>query len=201
MTKSSINVLRVDSSISGDASNTRKLLDRFINSLNPQSIVNRDVNVGIDGLTGDWVSANFTAEEDRSEAQKEALALSDTLIDEVFAADLLVIGVPIYNFAIPAALKNWVDMIARARKTFRYSEDGPEGLVKGKKAYLLVASGGTGVGSDIDFATPYMKHVLGFIGITDVEIIAADAMAMDEKSLENAEAKAVEKATSLRDAA
>jgi FMN-dependent NADH-azoreductase len=89
---------------------------------------------------------------------------------------VLVIGVPIYNFGVPATLKAWIDMIARARVTFRYTDQGPQGLLTGKKAYLLVASGGTPVGSAIDFATPWLKHVLAFIGITEVEVIAAERL-------------------------
>ncbi len=86
----------------------------------------------------------------------------------------IVIGAPIYNFGVPATLKAWIDQIARARLTFRYTENGPQGLLTGKKAYILAATGGTEVGSAIDFATPWLKFVLGFIGITDVEVIAAD---------------------------
>jgi FMN-dependent NADH-azoreductase len=92
---------------------------------------------------------------------------------------VLVIGVPVYNFSIPATLKTWIDLIARARLTFRYTEQGPEGLVKGKKAYLAVATGGVAVDSAADFATPYMRHLLGFIGITDVEIVAAERINVD----------------------
>ena len=102
---------------------------------------------------------------------------------------MLVIGVPVYNFGIPTNLKAWVDMICRAGITFRYTEAGPEGLVTGKRAILVAATGGTPVGSEIDFATNYMRHVLGFIGITDVEVIAADRLSVDaEGSI--AEAKA-----------
>ena len=93
---------------------------------------------------------------------------------------------PVYNFAIPASLKAWVDLIARARRTFRYTEAGPEGLLKGKKAYLVVASGGVPVGSDYDFATGYLRHVLGFVGITDVTIIAADQQMMDGEAINRA---------------
>ena len=89
-------------------------------------------------------------------------------------ADALVIGVPIYNFGIPAALKAWADMVVRARLTLRCTEQEPEGLLRGKRAYLAVASGGTAAGSAVDFATGYLRHVLGFLGIDDVEIIAAD---------------------------
>jgi FMN-dependent NADH-azoreductase len=123
-----------------------------------------------------WVAANFTDPAARDADKQAALALSDALVREVQAADVLVIGVPIYNFGVPATLKAWFDMIARARLTFHYTEQGPQGLLTGKKAYLLVASGGTPVGGAIDFATPWLKHVLAFVGITDVEVIAAERL-------------------------
>ena len=91
-------------------------------------------------------------------------------MDELVAADVVVIGTPIYNFSIPASLKAWVDMVARARKTFRYTENGPVGLLSDKKAYIVVASGGVKVGSPADFATPYLRHALSFVGITDVDV-------------------------------
>jgi FMN-dependent NADH-azoreductase len=127
-------------------------------------------------VDGSWIAANFTDPAARDADKQAALALSDTLVREVQAADVLVIGVPIYNFGVPATLKAWIDMIARARVTFRYTDQGPQGLLTGKKAYLLVASGGTPVGSAIDFATPWLKHVLAFIGITEVEVIAAERL-------------------------
>jgi FMN-dependent NADH-azoreductase len=137
-------------------------------------------------LTEGWVGANFTDDADRSDEQKALLASSDELIAELEAANTIVIGVPVYNFAIPAALKAWVDLIARARRTFRYTEAGPEGLLTDKKAYLVVASGGVPVGSDYDFATGYLRHVLGFVGITDVTIIAADQQMMDGEAINRA---------------
>ena len=107
---------------------------------------------------------------------------------ELKAADVVVIGMPVYNFGIPAALKAWVDLIARARVTFRYAESGPEGLLTGKRAIVVAASGGTPVDSEIDFATPYLRHALGFVGITDVEVVAADRLMLDpEASLERAD--------------
>ena len=127
-------------------------------------------------LSEAWVGANFTPDEARTPEQRETLALSDTLIAELEAADTLVLGVPIYNFGVPAAFKAWIDLVARARKTFKYSETGPVGLLEGKTAYVVVASGGTAAGSEIDFATPYLRHVLGFLGIHDVTIIAADQL-------------------------
>jgi hypothetical protein len=100
-------------------------------------------------------------------------------VAELKAADTLVIGLPIYNFGVPAALKAWVDQVARAGVTFKYSEYGPKGLLEGKRAIVAVASGGTEAGSDIDFATGYIRHVLGFIGITDVEFVTADRLMLD----------------------
>ena len=105
--------------------------------------------------------------------------MSGALIEEIKAADVIVIGVPIYNFGVPASLKAWVDQIARAGVTFRYTENGPQGLLDGKRAIIALASGGTAIGSDIDFASDYLRHIMGFIGITEVEIVAADQMMMN----------------------
>lgn len=181
------NILRVDASARTAGSSSRSLTDALIERLAPDNIVSRDLTGVLPFVTEDWVGANFTDESERTEAQKEELALSDSLVDELFAADTLVIGTPIYNFAVPAALKAWIDLIARARKTFHYTANGPEGLLTGKKAYILIASGGTEIGSEIDFASGYLRHVLSFIGIDDVTIIAADQqMIKGEAALENA---------------
>lgn len=174
----STTVLRIDSSAQKAGSSSRTLTEAVIAKLDPETIIHRDVADGIDFINQDWVQANFTDQEKRTDNQHAILADSDALVEEVLAADILVIGAPIYNFGIPASLKAWIDMIARARKTFQYTPNGPEGLLTGKKAYVLIASGGTEVGSDIDFASGYLKHVLGFIGITDVTIIAADQQMM-----------------------
>lgn len=171
-------VLRIDASARNNGSSTRTLSDALIAQLAPENLTVRDIAIGLPFVSEDWVDANFTDEADRSEEQKIALNLSDTLVDEIVAADTMVIGVPIYNFGIPATLKAWIDMITRARKTFHYTANGPEGLLTGKKAYILVASGGTEVGSEIDFATGYLRHILSFIGITDVVFIAADQQMM-----------------------
>jgi FMN-dependent NADH-azoreductase len=176
-----LNILRIDSSGRGGGPNggsvTRELADLLIQGLvdrQPVRIVTRDVAKGLPFVDAHWIAANFTDPDQRDDAKRAALAQSDALVQEVVAADVLVIGVPLYNFGVPAALKAWIDQIARARVTFRYTEHGPEGLLKGKKAYLVVATGGTQVGGAIDFATPWLKHVLAFLGITDVEVIAAE---------------------------
>ncbi|WP_286828168.1 MULTISPECIES: FMN-dependent NADH-azoreductase [Kordiimonas] len=198
-------ILRVDGSVRTNGSVTRDLTTRFIETItesNDVAILRHDLAKGLPLIGEDWVGANFTPEEDRSAEQKQTLKLSDDLIADLKAADVLAIGLPIYNFGVPAGLKAWVDLIARARVTFRYTENGPEGLLTGKKAYLLVASGGTGVGSDIDFATTYMKHALAFVGITDVTIIAADRMAVDaEASLAKADGELTAAANTLKLAA
>ncbi|GAB5487103.1 MAG: NAD(P)H-dependent oxidoreductase [Parasphingorhabdus sp.] len=183
-------ILRIDSSARKNGSSSRVLTDAMIEKLAPASIITRDVSGGLPFVSEDWVNANFTDAAERTDEQRAVLSRSDALVEELIAADTLVIGVPIYNFGIPASLKAWIDMIARARKTFEYTDNGPKGLLKGKKAYVLMASGGTEVGSDIDFASGYMKHVLGFIGITDVTIIAADQQMMKgEDAVDNALAK------------
>ena len=137
-----------------------------------------------------WIEANFTPDAVRTRQHVEALAYSDELVVELKKADIVVIGVPIYNFSIPATLKAWIDMIARARLTFQYTDSGPVGLLEGKKAYLVVATGGVPVGSAIDFATPYLRHALAFVGINDVEVIAADQLNNDAgESMDRARAQ------------
>ncbi|MEM1380593.1 MAG: NAD(P)H-dependent oxidoreductase [Pseudomonadota bacterium] len=137
-----------------------------------------------------WVTANFTPAPERSAEQKQRLAGSDALVEELTAADVIVLGVPIYNFGVPGALKAWMDLVARAGLTFRYSENGPEGLLKGKRAYVVHTSGGTPVGSEIDFCSGFVRHFLGFLGISDVTTIAADGLMGDEAAgLEKARTK------------
>ena len=136
----SLTVLKVDSSARREGSVTRRLADRAIAELGEGgtevTTIIRDVAAGLPVVDEAWVAANFTDPAERTAEQKARLALSDTLVAEVKAADVLLIGVPIYNFGIPAALKAWVDLIARARETFRYTENGPEGLLTDKRAIM-----------------------------------------------------------------
>ena len=121
------------------------------------------------------------------------IILADETLLELAAADVLVIGAPIYNFSIPASLKAWVDMIARARLTFRYTDRGVEGLLADRKTYIVVPSGGVPVGSPVDFATPYLRHVLGFVGINDIEFIGAQgADRGNQEALDAARARMAE---------
>ncbi|WP_127560947.1 FMN-dependent NADH-azoreductase [Nioella ostreopsis] len=172
-------ILRIDASARREGSISRDLADRIIARFPGAHVTTRDLANGLPLIDETWVGANFTPEAERSPEQRATLALSDDLIAEVKAADTLVIGLPIYNFGVPATLKAWVDQVARAGVTFRYSETGPEGLLTGKRAIVIVASGGTEAGSEIDFATGYLRHVLSFIGIKDVEFVTADRLALD----------------------
>jgi FMN-dependent NADH-azoreductase len=136
-----------------------------------------------------WLRANFTAEDARSDADRHALALSDTLIAELKSADTVVITCPIYNFGLSSALKAWVDQVCRAGITFRYTEAGPVGLLEGKRAILVVTSGGVPVNSAVDFATPHLTQVLRFIGISDVQVVAADQQLTTTDAIHRAEAQ------------
>lgn len=113
---------------------------------------------------------------DRTEQQAQLAAIADALIDELQSADTLVISSPIYNFGVPASVKAWADLVARAGTTFKYTETGPVGLLEGKKAYITVASGGTPVGGEMDFMTSWLTFFLGFLGIKEVKVIAADGV-------------------------
>ena len=174
-----MNILRVDGSMRRAGSISRQLTDEVIDHLMSEApgatVQVRDLATPLPHVTEDWINANFTDPDERTDAQNEALSLSDALVEELEAADTIVIGLPIYNFGVTAAVKAWIDLIARARRTFRYTENGPEGLLTGKTAHIVVASGGTAVGTEIDFATEYLKFALGFVGVKDVKIIDASA--------------------------
>ncbi|MEM0977018.1 MAG: NAD(P)H-dependent oxidoreductase [Pseudomonadota bacterium] len=190
-------ILVVNSSARTDGSVTRQLVDGIVDKLGSEngvkSLNRRDLDTELTPLTATWVGANFTPAEDRSDAQKETLELSDTLISEVKAADTIVIGAPIYNFSVPGVLKLWIDLICRAGVTFKYTENGPVGLLEGKRAIVAVASGGVKIGSEADFMTNYLKFVLGFIGIHDVTIIGADGLMADQDEAMKNASEAIEK--------
>lgn len=165
-------ILRIDSSARTEGSVSRQLADRYLTRLSGE-VTTRDLANGLPYLDATWTGATFTPPETRSEEQKAALALSDELLAEFDAADTVVISAPIYNFTIPSTLKTWLDHLARVGVSFHYTENGPEGLLKDKRIVVLLASGGTPVGSPYDFATPYLKQMFGFMGLTNVEVIGA----------------------------
>jgi FMN-dependent NADH-azoreductase len=197
MNKNLRRVLSISSSGRHDGSVTRELSADLLAALEDRhgsiELTHRDVGAGLPFVDAAWIEANFTPDENRTEQQIDALALSATLVEELKRAETLVIGVPVYNFSISAALKAWIDMICRARLTFRYTENGPVGLLTGKTAYVVVATGGVPVGSPMDFATPYLRHALAFLGITDVKIIAADRVNSNrDESMDRARAEIAE---------
>lgn len=132
------------------------------------------------------LQALFTPAEQRSPEQAARVALDDALIDELKAHDVIVLGVPMYNFGIPAQLKNWIDAVARAQVTFRYTANGPEGLVTGKTVYAALARGGRYRDTAADTQVPYLRTVLGFLGMTDVRFVYAEGLAMGPDAAQQA---------------
>ena len=185
-------ILRIDSSAKTETSESRRLTDRIIDGLKTNGkstdVTVRDLNESLPQVDTAWIEANNTSSDDHTDEHKKTLALSNKLVGEIEAADTLIIGVALYNFSITASLKLWIDLVCRARKTFAYVDGSPKGLMTGKKAIVCFASGGTPFGSDIDFASGYLRHILGFIGIADVTFISADKHLMDDQSLINANA-------------
>lgn len=179
-------ILHIDSAITAEDSVSRRLTSDITAKLtarNPQArVIHRDLNDGVPAIDTAWYKAVRLAPEDPSVEQQKLVQISDAYLAEVQDADVLVIGLPIYNFTLPAQLKNWFDQIARAGISFRYTENGPVGLLKGKRAIIAYSSAGTPLGSEVDHASGYVRHMLGFMGITDVEFVAADLLAMDREA-------------------
>ncbi len=193
------NILHITSSIRGSESVSNDLGQRIVDSLTSKGdakVVTRDLSANnIPFVDADRFAANLAPHVERSPEQAELAAIADTLIGELQAADTIVFSVPIYNFGPPAVVKAWADLVARAGTTFEYTPTGPKGKLEGKTAYLAIASGGTPVGSDMDFMSSWLKFFLGFLGITDVSHVAADGI-MGEGGEEKI-ASAKEKAATL----
>lgn len=167
------NILHIDASAHSDTSVSRKASAKIVAQIGG-TVVRRDVDADpLPFIDAAWADARLTDPATRSPKDADQLALSDTLITELQAADTIVIGVPMYNFGAPATLKAWMDLVARPRVTFKYTDDGPIGLLTSKKAIVVVSSGGVAIGSDLDHLTPHLKLFLGFIGITDIDVRAA----------------------------
>ncbi|MCO6354090.1 FMN-dependent NADH-azoreductase [Pseudoalteromonas shioyasakiensis] len=186
-------VLVLNSSLNGEQGNSTKLSQLFVEQLtnNQQiSVTTRDLSDNaIAHLTQTEMAAWMTDANERSDEQKLLAAISDDLIAELNDNELIVIGMPMYNFGIPSTFKAWIDRIARAGITFKYTEQGAVGLIKDKKVVVLAARGGVYQGTDMDTQTKYLKDVLGFVGMTDVNFIYAEGLAMPgaEQSLEAAQ--------------
>ena len=175
------NILHITASIRSDKESvSRSLGGKLVERLTAQSgasVTSRDLAANdLPFVDAERFAANLSPHAERSAEQAELAAIADTLIAELQAADTIVFSVPIYNFSVPATVKAWADLVARAGTTFKYTETGPVGLLTGKKAYFAIASGGTPVGSEFDFMSPWLKFFLGFLGITDIEMVAADGI-------------------------
>ncbi len=167
-------ILHINASGTIDGSVSRAATAKLLVDLKPTRVITRDLaQTPLPQVDATWITTRLIPQADLTPADKDVLALSDELIAEITAADIILIGMPMYNFGMPAALKAWVDLIARPKVTFAYTENGPVGLVEGKRAIVAVASGGVPVGAAMDFATPHMELVLNFIGITDIAVHTA----------------------------
>jgi len=174
-------ILRIDSSLRTDDSVSRRLGDVVLERLlqqQPQATVERvDLAHGMSSIDAAWVAANFTAADLRNAGQLDRLAESDAAVAQLQRADTIVLTAPVYNFSVPAALRDWIDHVCRAGLTFRYTAHGPEGLLADRPVYLVVASGGVELGGPVDFASTYLRQVFRFIGIDDVQLIGAERTA------------------------
>jgi FMN-dependent NADH-azoreductase len=190
-----MNILQINSSARTTASHSSRLADEVVarlQSLHPNaSLVLRDLarnpHPTLDEAA---LGALFTPADQRTPEQAARVAIDDAAIREIENADVVVLGVPMYNFGVPVQLKAWIDAIARAQVTFRYTANGPEGLLKGKKVYAVLARGGLYRDTPADSQVPYLRAVLGFLGMTDVQFIYAEGLAMGEEAAARALADA-----------
>src|SRR6059058_6038906 len=190
-----MNILQINSSARRDASHSTRLAARLVQRLrdaDPEAtLVVRDLNKAPHPiLDEDALAALFTPAEQRTLEQAARVALDDALIAEIQAADVVVLGVPMYNFGVPASLKNWIDAISRAGVTFRYTQDGPEGLLKGKTVYVALTRGGRYKNTPADTQMPYLRTVLNFLGLTDLHFVYAEGLAMGSDAEQAAMASA-----------
>ncbi len=190
------NLLKINASISTTEGQSSRLADQFVTAFRRRhpdvSIEVRDVGVAgaVPHLDAERFGAFVTPASERSSAQQSVVAYSDSLIDELKRADVIVLGLPMYNFGVPSQLKAYFDHIARVGITFRYSETGPVGLLTGKKAYVFATRGGFYAGTPMDTQTAYVRDFLRFLGITDVEFVYAEGLAVSPQSKEAGLAKA-----------
>lgn len=184
-------ILKMNASARIADSASRPLVERAVAKLSKSGsrVIERDLAAPLPAVNEQWLNANWTPAESRTAEQSAALELSDTLIAELKEADTIVLGLPMYNFGVPASFKAWVDLIARNGETFAYTDEGPKGLLEGKRAVVIVATGGVPIGSAADHATPFVTTVLGFVGITDITFVdAANLVANSDTVVPKAEA-------------
>jgi len=184
-------IYQIDSSARKEGSTSRALAKKLLDKIKKpdDEVVYRDLNdemVFVSGLTESGMNID---KKDQTEHHKKMFELSDKLVSELKESDVIIISTPIYNYGPPATLKAWSDLAARVGETFKFKPDGRrEGLLKNKKAYLVITSGGTKLNGNEDFLTPWLKFILNFFGIEKIETVFADQMALDyEKSIKEAE--------------
>jgi len=196
-----MNILHITSSPRGDASFSNRVANNVITELRRRHgdvvVTARDlVRDALPHIGSEFVTATRSPQGPKTETERKLLALSDVLVDELFAADIIVIATPMINFTIPSNLKTWIDYVARAGRTFSYSAAGPKGLVTGKQVILVAAKGGVYSGNPaLDFQVPYLKSVLGFLGMTDVEVLEVEGTAYGPEAAEKAVEAALAKLT------
>ena len=178
-------LLQIKSSIFGDHGNSSQLANHFVSAWQRQhphgQVVVRDLSAEpVEHLSAAHAGAFFTPAEQRSSEQAALVARSDALVEEVRSADIIVLGVPMYNFGVPSQLKAWFDQIARAGVTFKYTETGPVGLLDNKPVLVFAARGGLYANTDNDHQAPYLKQFLGFVGLTDVTFVYAEGVNMGD---------------------
>ncbi|PHQ66976.1 MAG: FMN-dependent NADH-azoreductase [Sneathiella sp.] len=184
-------ILHVTSSIFGDGGQSSQLAEKFVNNwlaANPgASVIRRDLDAEpLPHISAEIFTAFTTPPEDRDEQQRKHADLSDQLINELKESDVIALGLPMYNFGIPSTLKAWIDQIARAGQTFKYTENGSVGLLEGKKAFIFAARGGMYKNTDKDSQTAFIQTFLTFLGITDIEIVYAEGLAMGDEKKQSA---------------
>jgi FMN-dependent NADH-azoreductase len=190
-------LLHINSSVRASGSVSRQLTGEFIaqwQAARPEfRIVERDLaSQPVPHITEETIGAYFTPAKSRSAEQTEAVKLSDELVAELMAADVIVIGAPMYNFSVSSALKAWIDHIARAGVTFKYTAAGPVGLLGGKKVFVFTSRGGVyseGPAKPMDFHEPFLRGVLGFVGMNDVIFVHTEGLSLGEETTANALAR------------
>ena len=184
-------IYQIDSSARKEGSTSRALAKKLLEKIKKpeDEVVYRDLDDEMVFVSGLTESGMKIEKKDQTEHHKKMFELSDTLVKELKESDVIIISAPIYNYGPPATLKAWSDLAARVGETFRFKPNGRrEGLLKNKRAYLVITSGGTKLNSNEDFLTPWLKFILNFFGIEKIDIICADQMALDfKKSIKEAE--------------
>jgi len=190
-------ILQINSSARAEGSHSTRLANAIVERLSADrpnaTLTVRDLGRTPHPMLDEAaLQALFTPADKRTPEHAARVAQDDALIAEIQAADVVVIGVPMYNFGVPAQLKNWIDAISRAQVTFRYSANGPEGLLTGKKVYLALTRGGLYRNTPNDSQTPYLKTFFGFLGMTDVQFVYAEGLALGPEAEQNALSSAFE---------